>query len=261
VTYNDAKVKLIAGDIHRAKPPSAAQGEVMQYERALTSPVQQFQEKSFFEYHMYTLQRKATIQDNEIKQIEFASASQIPATKLFIYDGARMPFYGYNEYSRANQNYGVQTNKDVFVMLEFNNSKENNLGIPLPKGRMRVYKVDTDQSLEFIGEDWIDHTPKDELVRIYLGNAFDIVGERIQTEFKNIGNTVTESYKITLRNHKEEPVTVRVVEHLYRWSNWKITNKSQNYDKTDSKTIEFNVPIDKNGEAVVTYTVEYWWEW
>ncbi len=260
-TYKDAKLKLIAGDIHRVSPPSTAyQGERELFVKTAATTAQ-FQEKSFFEYHMYTLQRKATIQNNETKQIEFVSASQVPAKKLFIYAGARMPFYGYNEYSRANRNYGVETNKDVFVMLEFNNSKENNLGIPLPKGRMRVYKADTDQSLEFIGEDWIDHTPKDELVRIYLGNAFDIVGERVQTDFKMDGfASVTESYKITLRNHKEEPVNVKVVEHLYRWSNWKITAKSQNYDKTDSRTIEFSVPIDKNGEAVVTYTVEYWWE-
>jgi hypothetical protein len=260
-TYKDAKLKLIAGDIHRAKPSSAVQGEAGLLSFAANRELRQFQEKTFFEYHMYTLQRKATIKDNETKQIEFASASQIPVNKLFIYDGARTPFYGYSEYSRANQNYGIQTNKDVFVMLEFDNSKDNNLGIPLPKGRMRVYKADTDQSLEFIGEDWIDHTPKDEMVRIYLGNAFDIVGERVQTDFKvnNAGDRLTESYKITLRNHKEEPVTVRVVEHLYRWSNWKITNNSHKFDKTDSKTIEFNIPIEKNGEAIVTYTAEYWW--
>ncbi len=261
-TYKDAKLKLIAGDIHRAKPPVSAQDEFIIRAAVATQRVSpQFQEKTFFEYHMYTLQRKATIKDNETKQIEFASASQIPVNKLFIYDGARMSFSSYNEYSRADRNYGVQTNKDVYVMLEFKNSKENNLGIPLPKGKMRVYKSDVDKSLEFIGEDWIDHTPKDELIRIYLGNAFDVVGERIQTDFKvnYDADKLNESYKITLRNHKEEPVTVKVVEHLYRWSNWKITNNSQNFEKTDSKTIEFNVPIDKNGETVVTYTVEYWW--
>ncbi|MEO0125408.1 MAG: hypothetical protein ABIK99_04010, partial [candidate division WOR-3 bacterium] len=188
-----------------------------------------------------------------------ASASNVLVKKLFIYDGARMPFYGYSEYSRADQRYGTQSQKKVYVMLEFKNTKENNLGIPLPKGKMRVYKEDTDKSLQFIGEDWIDHTPKDELVRIYLGDAFDIVGERVQTDFKMGGDWVLESYKITIRNHKEEPVTVRVVEHLYRWSNWKIVEKSQDYEKKDARTIEFNLPVPKNGEGVITYTVRYWW--
>ncbi|MEO0101626.1 MAG: DUF4139 domain-containing protein [candidate division WOR-3 bacterium] len=257
-TYQDAKLKLIAGDIHRVSPPSAVREYDLYAERkALAAP--QFEEKPFFEYHMYTLQRKTTIRDNETKQIEFASASHVPVKKLFIYDGARMPFYGYSEYSRADQRYGTQSQKKVYVMLEFKNTKENNLGIPLPKGKMRVYKEDTDKSLQFIGEDWIDHTPKDEIVRIYLGDAFDLVGERVQTDFKMGGDWVLESYKITIRNHKEEPVTVRVVEHLYRWSNWKIVEKSQDYEKKDSRTIEFNLPVPKNGEGVITYTVRYWW--
>ncbi len=260
-TYKDAKLKLIAGDINRVKSSGTVKkAEMVEIVAARATQAPQFQEKTFFEYHMYTLQRPATIKDNETKQIEFTSASNVPAKKLFIYDGARMPFYGYSEQSRADMRYGVQTNKEVFVMMEFKNSKENNMGIPIPKGRVRVYKSDVDQSLEFIGEDRIDHTPKDEIIRIYLGNAFDIVGERTQTEFNSYKDrTITEAYKIKLRNHKEEPVVVRVVEHLYRWSNWKITKKSQNYEKTDSKTIEFNVPIEKNSEAEVTYTVEYWW--
>ena len=260
-TYKDAKLKLIAGDVNRIKPAATVKLMAAKYAYMGEAEEPQFQEKSFFEYHMYTLQRKTTIKDNESKQIEFTSASQIPVKKLYIYDGSKMSFYGYNEYSRADKNYGIQTNKDIYVMLEFKNSNDNNLGIPLPKGKMRVYKSDTDKSLEFIGEDWIDHTPKDEMVRIYLGNAFDIIGERVQTDFKvnYDADKLNESYKITLRNHKEEPVTVRVVEHLYRWSNWKITSNSYKFDKTDSKTIEFDVPIEKDGEAVVTYTAEYWW--
>ncbi len=259
-TYKDAKLKLIAGDIHRIKPPYSPPGEFDRYmaeTKAAAAP--QFEEKAFFEYHMYTLQRTSTIKDNETKQIEFASANQVPVKKLFIYDGVRSPFYGYNEYSRADQRYGSQSNKEVNVMLEFKNSKENNVGIPLPKGKMRVYKEDTDKTMQFIGEDWIDHTPKDEMVRIYLGDAFDIVGERVQTDFKRGEKSVTESYKITLRNHKDESVEVRIVEHLYRWSNWKVTEKSRYYEKKDARTIEFNVPVAKDGESIVTYTVRYWW--
>lgn len=258
-TYKDAKLKLIAGDIHRVKPPSA----VTEYDRYLAAEAKaalpQFEEKPFFEYHLYTLKRSATIRDNETKQIEFAQANQVPVKKLFIYDGAKSQFYGYSEYLRADQRYGAQSKKEVYVMLEFKNSKDNNLGIPLPKGRMRVYKEDTDKTLQFIGEDWIEHTPKDEPVRIYLGNAFDIVGERMQTDFKRGDDWVTESYKITLRNHKEEPVEIKVIEHLYRWSNWRITEKSQDYEKRDARTIEFTVAVPANGEKTVNYTVRYWW--
>ncbi len=257
-TYRDAKLKLIAGDIHRVSPPSVPTYDRMLFaEKAAAAP--QFEEKPFFEYHMYTLQRTTTIRDNETKQIEFAQASQVPVRKLFIYDGSRIPFYGYSQYSRADQRFGTQSNKEVMVMLEFKNSKDNNLGIPLPKGRMRVYKEDTDKTLQFIGEDWIEHTPKDEPVRIYLGNAFDIVGGRVHTDLKLGVDWVIESYKITLRNHKDDAVEIKVVEHLYRWSNWKIIEKSQDYEKRDARTIEFTLPIPANSERAITYTVRYWW--
>ncbi|MBI5573419.1 MAG: DUF4139 domain-containing protein [Elusimicrobia bacterium] len=258
-TYKDAKLKLIAGDIHRASPTGVAAENVM-YAARTKAAVPQFEEKSFFEYHLYTLQRRTTVRDNETKQIEFVSGTNVPIKKLFIYDGVAQKFYGYNQWSRADRNYGVQSNKKVYVMLDFKNSKENNLGIPLPKGKMRVYKEDSDKSLEFIGEDFIDHTPKDEQVRIYLGDAFDIVGERVQTDFKNGDDFCDETFKITIRNHKEEPVEVCVVEKLYRWSNWKITQKSQDYEKKDSRTIEYKLKIPKNGENTITYTVHYWWD-
>jgi len=261
-TYKDAKLKLIAGDINRAAP-GVNRADVMSETKAYRSKAApQFEEKSFFEYHMYTLQRPATVKDNETKQIEFVSAANVPVKKLFIYNGSAQQFYGYNEYSRADRNYGTQTNKKVYVMLEFKNSKANNLGIPLPKGKMRVYKEDSDKSLEFIGEDNIGHTPKDEQIRIYLGDAFDIVGERVQTDFKidTDSKWIDETIKINLRNHKEEPVEFKVVEKLYRWSNWKISQKSHEYEKKDSNTIEFNVKIPKDSEIVVGYKVHYWWE-
>ncbi|OGS26433.1 MAG: hypothetical protein A2297_00590 [Elusimicrobia bacterium RIFOXYB2_FULL_48_7] len=261
-TYRDAKLKLIAGDVNRVsaggyKDVSMVNGYEMMRAKAA---VPQFQEKSFFEYHMYTLQRRATVNDNETKQVEFTKAMSVPVKKIYTYDGSRMPFYGYQDWYRTNKTFGTETgSKKVSVMLEFKNSKENNLGMPLPKGRIRVYKEDSDGSLEFVGEDSIDHTPKDEQVRVYLGDAFDIVGERTQADFKCGTDWCEESFKITLRNHKDEQVEVRVIEHLYRWSNWKITEKSMAYEKKDSRTAEFKAVIPKDGESVITYTVKYWW--
>ena len=256
--YKDAKLKLIAGDVNRVEPSPMRVGVMaaMKY----SEEDKAFEEKTFFEYHMYTLQRRATINDNETKQIEFVKAGSINVKKLYIYRGF-IPQYWFTEYSRSNKDYGAQCSNKVFVNVEFVNSKENNLGIPLPKGKIRVYKKDIDESLEFIGEDAVEHTPKDESIRVYLGNAFDIVGERTQKDFKYVSaKTIEETFQIKLRNHKEEPVEVTVTEQLYRWSSWKILNNSLPYEKKDSKTIEFKVKVDKNSETVLDYTVRYWWD-
>jgi hypothetical protein len=142
--------------------------------------------------------------------------------------------------------------------LEFKNSEADGLGMPLPKGKIRVYKADVDKSLEFVGEDLIDHTSKDEKVRVFLGNAFDIVGERKRTDFKQISKDVTEeSYEIKLRNHKEEAVEVVVVEHLYSYTNWEIIESNFKYEKKDAGTIEFKIPLAKDEEKIITYTVRY----
>jgi hypothetical protein len=209
---------------------------------------------------MYTLQRKTTIKNNETKQIEFISASNVPVKKNYTYDGTKIKTFSY--YSPIlDEKYGTESNKKVSVTLEFKNSKENNLGIPLPKGKIRVYKEDTsDKSLIFVGEDLIDHTPKDENLEVYLGDAFDIIAERIQTDFKKTSDTsCKESFKIVLRNHKNEDVEIKVVEHLYRWSNWKIIDTSDKYEKVDSQTIVFKVKVPKDTEKQITYTVYYWW--
>jgi O-6-methylguanine DNA methyltransferase len=262
-TYKDAKLKLIAGDVHRADEVRAMRGGRMKGDvMAMAAEAPQFAEKSFFEYHMYTLQRPATLRERETKQIEMASAADVPLKKLFLYDGARNLGWGaYNEYTRTDPNYGAQGDKKVNVMLEFKNSKDNNLGMPLPKGRVRVYKKDTDGSLTFIGEDSIDHTPKDEKIRIEMGNAFDVVGERKRVDFKvdSKARWFQESFELRLRNHKDSDITVTVVEHLYRWTNWKITDASQKWEKKDAQTVEFSVPVKKDGEAVVAYTVKYSW--
>ncbi|MBL8023216.1 MAG: DUF4139 domain-containing protein [Elusimicrobia bacterium] len=262
VAYREAKIKLVAGDVNRVPPPYASLmgGALISRRAEMTQP--QFQEKSFFEYHLYTLQRPATLMNNETKQIELAASRDVPVKKLFIYNASGDTGGYYNVYSRTDPNYGASSDeKKVWVMLEFKNSKEHHLGLPLPKGTIRVYKEDSDGALEFIGEDAIDHTPKDELVWVKMGNAFDVVGERTRVHYQvsTDKKSMTETFEIKIRNHKEQAVTVRVVEPLYRWTNWRVTDSSQKWVKKDSQTIEFNLPIEKDGEGVVRYTVSYSW--
>jgi hypothetical protein len=256
-TYEDAKLKLIAGDIHRVLE-EAYYGEGVVPRPAAMVKEAQVEERAFFEYHLYEVQRPVTVKDRQTKQIEFATASGVAAVKFFVYDASQQPLFGYS--AVTDPGYGTTGNRKVMVMLEFENSEEAGLGIPLPKGKVRVYKEDVDGSTQFIGEDQIDHTPKDESVRLYLGDAFDIVGERIQTDFKALGKrSMQESFEITLRNHKEEAVEVRIVEHMFRWSEWEITEESQEHVKTDAQTIEYTVTIPADGEEKVTYTVLYRW--
>jgi len=258
-SYQDAKLKLIAGDIHRAaRDDYVVEKEV--FMAAEAAPAPQVEERQFFEYHLYEVQRPVTVKDQQTKQIEFATATGVPATKFFVYDGAQISFWG--AYQPVDDpSYGTASNKKVMVMLEFANTEEAGLGIPLPKGTLRVFKQDVDGSTLLIGEDSIDHTPKDENLRLYVGDAFDIVGERIQTDFRveYDEDWMEESYEITLRNHKDEDVEVRVVEHLFRWTEWQILESSHDYEKMDAQTIEFRVPVEAGGETVVTYTVRYEW--
>jgi hypothetical protein len=241
-TYKNAKLKLVAGDVHRAQEEGYQ--DKMMYLRAASVAKEErgFQERGFFEYHLYALQRPTTLRDNETKQIELASAANVPMKKLYVYDGAR----------------GA---KKVAVILEFKNSKSDNLGMPLPKGRVRVYKKDTDGSLILAGEDNIDHTPKDEKVRVKMGEAFDVVGERKQTDTKldTRGRRVQESFEIKLRNHKDSDVVVTVVERFHGYLGWKFEAQSHKHEKKDSQTAEFQIPVKKDGETVLTYTVKYSW--
>jgi hypothetical protein len=259
-SYLDAKLKLIAGDIHRVSTPGYAEDEGMRYEVPAATPAPQVEERAFFEYHLYEVQRPVTVKDQQTKQIQFVTGSDVPVEKFFVYDGAQMSFWGYYQ-PVEDPSYGTASNEKVMVMLEFNNGEEEGLGIPLPKGTLRVFKRDVDDSTLLVGEDAIDHTPKDEQVRLYIGDAFDIVGERIQTNFRAEYDEdwMEESFEITVRNHKDEDVEVRVVEHMFRWSEWKILEESHEHDRLDAQTIEFRVPVEADGETVVTYTVRYEW--
>ncbi len=264
-TFENARIKLMAGDVNKIQGPiggpiSFAAKARMADEVAMAPVVL---EKSFDEFHLYTLQRPATLRDQETKQVEFVRSTGIRAQRLYVYDGANVAQYGYYNADQIRQDasYGTQSNPKVWVMEEFKNSEMNHLGIPLPKGKLRFYRRDTDGHLEFVGENTIDHTPKDETIRVYTGNSFDVVGERKRTNYHvdSNHNWMDESFEIRVRNHKKEAVTVRVIEHLYRWTNWKLTEQSDPSKKMNAQTIEFPVTIAPNGEQVVTYTVHYSW--
>jgi hypothetical protein len=264
-TFEDAKIKLMAGDVNKIQEPTLAgrayAATQMVEVDAGAAPV--VHEKSFDEFHLYTLQRPTTLRDAETKQVEFVRATGIHAQRLFIYDGADTAQYGYYnpEQIRQDASYGTASNPKVWVMEEFKNAEANHLGIPLPKGKLRFYRRDTDGHLEFVGENTIDHTPKDETIRVFTGNAFDVTGERKRTSYHVDSNqrSMDESFEIRLRNHKKDAVEVRAVEHLYRWTNWKLSEWSEDFRKTDAQTIEFPVTIAPDGERVITYTVHYSW--
>ncbi|UCF68310.1 MAG: DUF4139 domain-containing protein [Acidobacteriota bacterium] len=259
-SYDNARLKLIAGDVHRAPAPGRPAYEDVPRLAAARAP--EFEEKEFFEYHLYTLTRETTIPDNSTKQIElFEAAHGVPASKILLYDGAAR-FRGVFSEPMVDRGFGTQSSRKVDIYLRFENSRETGLGIPLPSGRIRVSQLDAaDSSLEFIGEDVIDHTPRDESVLIRLGSAFDVVGERTQAGFRLEAprRWMAETIEIKLRNHKSEPVEVLVVERLYRWSNWKLTEKTHDYEQIDARVIHFSLHVEPNEEQTIRYTVEYRW--
>ncbi len=261
-TYKNARLKLVAGDVNRVQPPVSLAAPMLARSESSTMDTDEgFAEKSFFEYHLYTLGRPATVAENQTKQIELLTANSIPLKKIYLYNGQpQFRFYGGRNLS---DDFGSESsNTKVNVFFEIKNSRENNLGIALPKGKIRISKRDpADNSLEFVGEDQIDHTPKNETLRITTGDAFDIVGERKRTNFtlNTNGNTATESFDIRVRNRKDTPVEVIIKETLYRWNQWSITESSDPSQKYDSNTIHFPVKIAPDGEKVVTYTVRYTW--
>jgi hypothetical protein len=265
-SFNQAKIKLMAGDVNKIQNGMYGQRSKFMADSlggmAGAPPVT---EKSFDEYHLYTLERATTLLDRETKQVEFVRADGIKSRPIYVYDGAKINYNRYNgwdfESIRNDRDYGTESNPKVWVMREFMNSESNHLGIPLPKGRLRFYRRDADGQMEFTGENTIDHTPRDEMIRVATGDAFDLVGERKRTNhhMDNKQKELEESFAIKLRNHKKEAVEIRVVEHLYRWPTWDITEKSNPCLKTDAQTIEFRVELKPDAEETVTYTVHYSW--
>jgi hypothetical protein len=239
--YNNTSLKLVAGDVHRVSTQPKYSYDLANEIDAQGYSPEQFSEESLFEYHMYSLDRKTDVLDNQKKQISLLSSENVPVKKILYYDG-------------ANQGTNVQ------VKLEFKNSEEQGLGIPLPRGTVRVYKEDSQGKLQFVGEDIIDHASKNEERTLFLGNVFDIVGERKQTENKNISKGVYRtSYEITLRNNKDNAEEIVVREYVGR--SWEIIQKSQNFEKKNSSEIEFKINVPANSEKTITYTVEHIYHW
>lgn len=261
-SFEHTKLKLIAGDVHRAEPVYP-QSRVMAKSMnvGMLEADSGFQEKSLFEYHLYTLPRRVDLPNNSTKQIElFPAAYGVECSKDLVFNGSQIFNHHYYNVIQ-DRNYMRKTKPKVKAYLSFKNSKDKGLGMPLPAGRIRVSQLDdADNSLEFIGEDIIDHTPRNENISIELGNSFDVVGERKQTNIVVGKNEITESFEIKLRNQKETSTKIKVIEPLYRWSNWKITASSDKFIKQNSSTIEYNLKLKPEEEKVLTYTVHYWWK-
>ncbi|MFQ5779640.1 MAG: DUF4139 domain-containing protein [Nitrospiria bacterium] len=246
-TYKNARLKLVAGDVNRVFETFKAKDDVrMRREMSSVAKPSAFREESFFEYHLYTLQRPTTLKENQTKQVTLLTANQVPVTKHFLY-------YGAQHYYRTQ--YGVPiSNQKVGVYIEIANKMQNRLGISLPKGTVRVYKADGDGGQQFIGEDRIDHTPKDETIKIKMGEAFDIVAERKQTAWRKLSHDTYEvAFEVTLRNHKASHVTVNVIEPIP--GDWEILHSSHDFQKLEAHTLQFDIPVKKEGKAVLEYRV------
>jgi hypothetical protein len=265
--FPQARIKLMAGDVAKIQPNV--------YARAMARPVAmdaisfgqngQVTQKPFDDYHLYDLNRTVSLNDGETKQVQFLEASGVTVTHSYLYDGAdqnRQPTANFGGQFVQQQNYGISaSNTKVEVQQEIKNSEGNHLGIPLPAGRIRLYRRDADGQMEFVGESTINHTPTEDTVKIVSGSAFDVKGARRQTDYfvDNSRRTLQENFEIKLTNQKDVPVTVNVLEHLYRGDNWEIVQKSTDYTKLDSHRIEFPVQVPAKGEATVTYSVHYTW--
>jgi len=235
-TYTDATLKLVAGDIHRAQaePP---RGLMKTFAAAGEAMAKGFEEKAFFEYHLYTLPRKTTLADKEMKQISLFEPAETTVEKVFIYKPERNP-------------------KNVEVALKFQNSAQAGLGLPLPAGRVRLFKADDDGSLILLGEDWIEHTPKDEELSLKVGYAFDIAAEERLMDQTRISKQVEErDYEIELRNRKEQAITVAVEKKLYGF--WEVIEANFAYTKKDANTLLFEIPVGAGEMVVLKYKVRF----
>ena len=247
MTFADARVKLLAGDVNRAQPEyPIGYGRGMGSGGAVKSAARVVTEKSFDEFHLYALGNPVTLRDKETKQVEFVRATGVKAERIYVFEGTQ-------QYERRGAG-------KVQVYREFKNSEANKLGMALPKGKVRFYTQDGDRQLEFVGENRIDHTPKDEVIRVLTGNSFDLVGERRVKSSKDDGanRNATRTVEIKVRNRKKEPVEIRVIEHAeYLGGNWTLTAQSQAHEKKDATIFEFRVPLQPDEEKVITYTIRY----
>ena len=261
MSYPDTSLKLVAGDVQRIQPKIAPPPTRRYQMDAMAAESSSFEEKAFFEYHLYTLPRKTSIPANTTHQLTLFPAVQgMAVEKELVYSPSGSMRTGRNPYT--DPNFFPGGNDKIGVFISFKNDKKNKLGVPLPKGRIRTYKEDpADGTLEFIGEDLIDHTARNETVRIKLGNAFDVVGERTKINFTmdKGRKTMTESFKIEIRNQKDQAQQVTVQERLYRWNTWKISERNLPFEKINADTIEWKVDVPSEGSKTIEYTVVYTW--
>jgi hypothetical protein len=249
--FRNARLQLVAGDLNRL--PEAARYSAAETVRAVPmgKAAQQFQQENFSEYHLYSLGRRTSVEDKETKQISLLEGTGVPVEKLFVVNGQN--FYYHNR-----QNPGSPLKDPVMVFYKFKNEEKAGLGIPLPAGNVRVYQKDSKGGLLFIGEDHIDHTPKDEFINVKIGNAFDVVCERKQTDYKSLGSNLWEmEFEITLRNHKDAPVTVQVNEPI--GGDWEMLSSTYKATKTGAFAAQFDVPVKANGESVLKYRIRAKW--
>jgi hypothetical protein len=261
-----ANIKLMAGDVARIQPPQNgrmfATGAMS--EAVMVNADNVVTQKPFDDFHLYDLHRTVSLADGEIKQVQFLDSPSVAVERGYIYDGAGGDDQGnyFNGGVNMDQNFRVgDLNQKVAIVEEIKNTEANHLGIPLPAGRLRFYRRDADGQVEFVGESVINHTPAQDTVKVTTGSAFDVKGARRQTDFAidNQHRTIYESFEIKLTNQKAEAVNVKVLEHLYRCNNWNLEEKSADFTKLDSHTIEFPVDVPAQGSTTVTYKVKYTW--
>ena len=248
--FHNARLQLVAGDLNRLP---AASGMAMRADapRSMVAKEQQFQQESFSEYHLYSLGRRTSVEDKETKQISLLQGSGVPVEKVFVVNGQN--FYYHNPF-----NPGSPQKDPVMVFYKFKNEEKAGLGMPLPAGNLRVYQKDSKGGVLFVGEDHIDHTPKDETVTVHIGNAFDIIAERKQTDYKRIDTHVWEmEFEITLRNHKDSPITVEVNEPI--GGDWEMLSSTFKFTKTAAWAAQFKVPVAKDGASVLKYRIRAKW--
>src|SRR5580658_3403866 len=249
--FHNARLQLVAGDVNRLPTNGRVQNMMAMAKSAPAPSAPQFEQENFSEYHLYTLGRRTSVEDKETKQISLLAGSGVPVEKIFVVNGQN--FYYHNR-----QNPGSPLKDAVMVYYKFKNEEKAGLGMPLPAGSVRVYQRDSKGGILFAGEDRIGHTPKDESVTIHIGNAFDVVAERKQTDYKSISSNVWEmEFEITLRNHKDSPIVVQVNEPI--GGDWEMLSSSYKYTKTSAWAAQFEVPIDKNGTSVLRYRIRAHW--
>jgi hypothetical protein len=251
VSFENAKLQLVAGEIHQVPSRIEVRAKIQdQLSTAMAAPPQ-FQQEGMSEYHLYTLGRRTTIQNNESKQINLLSGTGVPVEKFLAVEGQ-------SYYYRNQQGIGNAIPEPVKVYYRFRNEEKGGLGMPLPAGTVRVYQADSKGGVQFVGEDHISHTPKDETLKIHVGDAFDVVCERKQTDYKKLAGDLFEmEYEITLRNHKDGPVSVEVREPI--GGDWEVVNSNFKWTKLDAKTISFEIPVEKDGTATLDYRVRVKW--